>query len=229
MPTPDSVLTRGQQRASRWLIGGVVVLAVDTAHLAFFSRADWLTALMVGLHIVLGVLIGVFLLVFAGIHLTTARRFPNRRRRRFGLLALVSLGVAVASGGALLWTGAFGPGRVVLAVHFASGVAGLGRNDTESADHHWLRIILRGTQSNRDAMGTKLVVKAGGLTQVDYRRSGSSYLSCSDPRLLFGLGRATEARLEVTWPSGSTQHFGGLLADRTLLITEGQDEAVVLR
>lgn len=125
MPTPDSVLTRGQQRASRWLIGGVVVLAVDTAHLAFFSRADGLTALMVGLHIVLGVLIGVFLLVFAGIHLTTARRFPNRRRRRFGLLALVSLGVAVASGGALLWTGAFGPGRVVLAVHFASGVAGL--------------------------------------------------------------------------------------------------------
>lgn len=110
-----------------------------------------------------------------------------------------------------------------------NGPAYLWRNDTESADHHWLRIILRGTQSNRDAMGTKLVVKAGGLTQVDYRRSGSSYLSCSDPRLLFGLGRATEARLEVTWPSGRTQHFGGLLADRTLLITEGQDEAVVLR
>ena len=125
MPLPDSVLTRGQQRASRWLIGGVVVLAVDTAHLALFSRADGLTALMVGLHIALGVLIGVFLLVFAGIHLTTARRFPNRRRRRFGLMALVSLGVAVASGAALLWTGAFGPGRVVLAVHFASGVAGL--------------------------------------------------------------------------------------------------------
>ena len=110
-----------------------------------------------------------------------------------------------------------------------NGPAYLWRNDTESADHHWLRIILRGTQSNRDAMGTRLVVKAGGLTQVDYRRSGSSYLSCSDPRLLFGLGRATEARLEVTWPSGRTQHFGGLLADRTLLITEGQDEAVVLR
>lgn len=56
----------------------------------------------------------------------------------------------------------------------------------------------------------------------------SSYLSCSDPRLLFGLARATEAHVEVTWPAGHTQRFGGLLADRTVLITEGRDEVLVL-
>ncbi len=108
------------------------------------------------------------------------------------------------------------------------GPAHLWRNDGPRADHHWLRIILRGTQSNRDGLGTRVVVTAGALRQLDYRRSGSSYLSGSDPRLLFGLGRATEALVEVVWPSGIEQAFTSVPADRTVLITEGEDQPVII-
>ncbi len=116
-----------------------------------------------------------------------------------------------------------------------NGAAHLWRNESPRprprphADHHWLRIMLRGTQSNRDGLGTRVVVTTQEFSQLDYKRSGSSYLSSSDPRLLFGLGQATKALVEVTWPSGTTQVFRDVPADHTVLITEGEDEPVLNR
>ncbi|MFQ5690731.1 MAG: CRTAC1 family protein [Gemmatimonadota bacterium] len=105
-----------------------------------------------------------------------------------------------------------------------NGPAYLWRNETPRKDHHWLRLALEGTSSNREGLGTKVVIHTGEFTQLDYRRSGSSYLSSSDPRLLFGLGGATEASIEITWPSGHEQVFRGVPADRTVLIVEGEEE-----
>jgi hypothetical protein len=52
---------------------------------------------------------------------------------------------------------------------------------------------------------------------------GASYLSASDPRLLFGLGTASEVEaLEVRWPSGGVDRLGAIRADRYVTITEGR-------
>jgi len=88
---------------------------------------------------------------------------------------------------------------------------------------HSLLLKLIGTRSNRDAIGAKVRVVAGGLTQFDEVRSGGSYLCTHDLRLHFGLGAAARAdRIEVTWPSGQTEAFEKVTADRILTITEGR-------
>lgn len=73
----------------------------------------------------------------------------------------------------------------------------------------WIRLILVGTVSNRDAIGARVRVTVGTQVQTQEVHSGSSYLSASDRRLLFGLGKAQQAdRIEVRWPSGRVQVFG---------------------
>jgi len=86
----------------------------------------------------------------------------------------------------------------------------------------WLTLQLRGDKSNRDAIGARVTVTAGGATQTAEVRSGSSYLSTNDPRLHFGLGKARQAKaVEIRWPSGRTQRFENFAAEQFLLITEG--------
>lgn len=101
-----------------------------------------------------------------------------------------------------------------------NGPAYLWRNESSRLNHHWLRIVPQGRRSNRDAIGTGIVIKTEQFSQLDYKRSGSSYLSSGDPRLLFGLRQATQAQVEVTWPSGAAQVFRDIPADRTVFITE---------
>jgi len=100
------------------------------------------------------------------------------------------------------------------------------RNDQRTGNH-WVQITLRGTKSNRDAVGAKIKVVAGNLTQVDEVHSGRGYQSYWGPRLHFGLGRATEiTRIEIHWPSGNTQVFEHLPVDRFLTFTEGESTFV---
>ncbi len=89
--------------------------------------------------------------------------------------------------------------------------------------HHSVLIKTVGTRSNRDGIGARVTVAAGGLTQYDEVRSGGSYLSSSDLRLHFGLGVATRIdRLEVRWPSGQTDTARDVPVDRILTVKEGQ-------
>jgi hypothetical protein len=95
------------------------------------------------------------------------------------------------------------------------------RNDGGSR-RHWLGVRLIGTKSGRDAIGAKVRVTAGGRTHLRSLVGGASYLSASDPRLLFGLGDVeTVDALEVRWPSGHVDLLAGpLRADRYLVIME---------
>jgi hypothetical protein len=96
------------------------------------------------------------------------------------------------------------------------------RNDGGNKNH-WLQIRLRGTRSNRDGLGSRLRVTAGGVTQTNWIRSGSSFASANDACAFFGLGRGTAVdRIEVRWPSGQTESFGPAKADQVLTLTEGQ-------
>jgi hypothetical protein len=89
--------------------------------------------------------------------------------------------------------------------------------------NHSILVQTIGTRSNRDGIGTKLRVAAGGLTQYDEVRSGGSYLSSSDLRVHFGLGVATKIdRLELHWPSGLTDVVEAPPVDCVLVVKEGQ-------
>ena len=98
------------------------------------------------------------------------------------------------------------------------------RNDTEDS-HHWLRIRLLGKRSNGAAIDTRVEVYSGSLVQTDQVRSGASYLSQSDLRLHFGLGKAERVdKLVVYWPSGHVEEVVDVAVDRTLVLTEGGEE-----
>ncbi|HKV24104.1 MAG TPA: CRTAC1 family protein [Candidatus Acidoferrum sp.] len=89
--------------------------------------------------------------------------------------------------------------------------------------NHFVSFKLVGTRSNRDAMGTRIRLTAGGLTQIREIEGGGSYLSQSDLRAHFGLGSATHIeKVEISWPSGLKQTFGDLDADKFYLIREGE-------
>jgi enediyne biosynthesis protein E4 len=88
--------------------------------------------------------------------------------------------------------------------------------------NHFVNFKLVGHKSNRDAMGARVRVLAGGISQIREIAGGGSYLSQSDLRAHFGLGKASSAeRVEVTWPSGEKQTFREVQADRFYLIDEG--------
>jgi enediyne biosynthesis protein E4 len=93
--------------------------------------------------------------------------------------------------------------------------------------NHWIAIHTIGTKSNRDGIGARVRVKAGPRILVDEVRSGSSYISNSDMRVHFGLGRADKVEwVEVRWPSGITERFPDLPVDRIHTLTEGSGQPV---
>jgi len=91
--------------------------------------------------------------------------------------------------------------------------------------NHFVCFRLVGTKSNRDAMGARLKLTAGGITQIREIMGGGSYLSQSDLRAHFGVGSTTKIdKLEIAWPSGAKQSFQDFAADHFYQITEGRDE-----
>jgi hypothetical protein len=87
---------------------------------------------------------------------------------------------------------------------------------------HWLLLRLRGVQSNRSAIGARVTITAGGVTQINEVRGGGSYLAQNDLRVHFGLGSATAVdRLVVRWPNGREETWRHVAADRILTLVEG--------
>ena len=78
------------------------------------------------------------------------------------------------------------------------------RNDT-AAPARWARVILKGTRGNPDAIGTRVRMTAGDITQTQFVKSGGSYLSDHDRRLLFGLPGSGPVTAEVKWPCGRSR------------------------
>lgn len=87
--------------------------------------------------------------------------------------------------------------------------------------HHWLLLHLVGTRSNRDGIGARVRLVAEAGEQFGYVSTAGSYLSASDRRLHFGLGRDRTAKLvEIQWPSGRLQRLENVAADRVLTVKE---------
>ena len=86
---------------------------------------------------------------------------------------------------------------------------------------HWIAIKLKGTKSNRDGIGARVEVFAGGKRQTAERVAGSGYLSQNDERLHFGLGAATAVdKIRVHWPSGREQTLSKHGVDQVILVEE---------
>jgi enediyne biosynthesis protein E4 len=89
--------------------------------------------------------------------------------------------------------------------------------------NHRVLFRLLGTKSNRLAIGARVTVRTGQLSQINEVKGGSSYISQSDLRLHFGLG-AAERMDEVTvrWPNGESESFKDVPADFIYTLVEGK-------
>jgi hypothetical protein len=82
-------------------------------------------------------------------------------------------------------------------------------------------VRLIGKQSNRDAIGSRVRLTSGGTTQTRNVISSSGYLSQSDFRLHFGLGKTKKAeKIEIRWPDGKVQVLKDIDAKQVLTITQ---------
>lgn len=136
----------------------------------------------------------------------TTQLFENLGTGRFrDVSAAAGAGLRQAIVGRGLATGDYdNDGDIDVLVANLAGGPLLLRNDTAASRH--LTVRLRGRQSPRDGTGARLLLRAGGRTQVREAGTGGSYLSASDPRVHFGLGEAEAIEsLTVQWPSGRSQ------------------------
>ena len=95
----------------------------------------------------------------------------------------------------------------------------------QSTKTNWLKVKTIGVKSNRSGIGARIYcVTEDGHRQMDEVRSGGSYISQSDLRVHFGLGRYTRANLEVHWPSGTVDRLS-VEANQVIPVVEGERSA----
>jgi hypothetical protein len=111
-------------------------------------------------------------------------------------------------------------GRMDIVVLPIAGAPLLLSNRTAKSNP-WIGFSLRGTSSNRDALGARVQIVSCGRTQFDTVRNGGSYLSRNDPRVHFGLGSCnTVEQASIVWPSGKKQVLKSLSVNRYLSVRE---------
>jgi hypothetical protein len=94
------------------------------------------------------------------------------------------------------------------------------RNDGGNTNH-WLGVKLVGTKSNRDGIGAKVTISAGGRRRTKELLGGTSYCSASDQRIVFGLGNNQEVEsITVYWPSGQITTLKDVAVNRYITIKE---------
>ena len=103
-----------------------------------------------------------------------------------------------------------------------NGPVHLWRNNIE--EKNFLRVILDGETSNKDALGARVVVTVDDHKMHRIIRTGSSYLSQSELTASFGLGYHTMVdSLSIFWPSGKRNTFKKIKNNREILIKEGSN------
>jgi hypothetical protein len=113
-----------------------------------------------------------------------------------------------------------GDGRLDVVVSAISAPAELWLNDSPG-NGHWLEFELRGTTSNRDGIGARIKLTAGGTAQYNHVSFAAGYASSSAGPTHFGLGANKSADLvEIRWPSGITQELRNVPGDRLIKLQE---------
>jgi hypothetical protein len=113
-------------------------------------------------------------------------------------------------------------GRIDVAILPIAGQPLLLHNTAETSNS-WIGLQLKGTQSNRDAIGASVRIGYCGASQFETVRNGGSYLSHNDSRLHFGLGECNKVdRVSIRWPRGTVQEIAGLPVNRYNIVAEPQ-------
>lgn len=111
-------------------------------------------------------------------------------------------------------------GRLDLIVRQAGG-GPLAIFENRFPQRHWLRVSLRGRQSNRLGIGARLIARLGKRRIVRDLLPVNSYMSQTPALVHFGLGDDEKVdRLVVKWPSGQVQELTDISTDRHILIDE---------
>jgi hypothetical protein len=111
-------------------------------------------------------------------------------------------------------------GKLDIVVSALSAPAEIWMNDSPN-QNHWLELKLRGTKSNRDGIGARIRIMAGGQAQYMYVSYSAGYASSSAGPTHFGLGSAKKVdEIEIKWPSGIVQLLKDIAADQILPVTE---------
>jgi hypothetical protein len=115
-----------------------------------------------------------------------------------------------------------GDGDLDLLVTTNGGKAYLYRNDL-AAPASWVGFRLKGTASNRDGIGARIRLTAGGKTQTSTVKSATGYLSQNQLPVVFGLGESAAVdKVEILWPSGKTQTVSSPAPGRLHLVEESR-------
>jgi hypothetical protein len=113
-----------------------------------------------------------------------------------------------------------GDGRTDAVVSVLNGPAKLYRNRMGEG-RNWIALRLTGMKSNRDAIGAKVRVTAGGLTQYNHVSTSTGYQCSSEKTLRFGIAGAARAdEVEITWPTGRKQILRGVPSGRVIEVKE---------
>ena len=111
-------------------------------------------------------------------------------------------------------------GRVDAVVTTNGGEAHVLMNRTVTSNH-WITLRLIGHKSNRDGIGALVKVTTSTGAQWATVTSANGYMSSSDLRVHFGLGKSVEAsEVEIRWPSGIVQKLTHVRGDRQVTVDE---------
>jgi len=111
-------------------------------------------------------------------------------------------------------------GKLDVVVTALSAPAEIWMNDSPG-ENHWMDVKLEGTKSNRDGIGARIRITAGGHAQYNHMTTACGYASSSAGPVHFGLGPAKAVdEIEIRWPSGTTQVLKNVSADQVLRVKE---------
>jgi enediyne biosynthesis protein E4 len=114
-------------------------------------------------------------------------------------------------------------GKLDVVVTALTAPAEIWINDSP-AGSNWLEFALQGTKSNRDGIGAKIKLTAGGKTQCNHMTTASGYASSSAGPVHFGLGEAKMAEeVEIRWPSGTVQTLKNIPANQVVIVKEPEN------
>ncbi|MCG8326186.1 MAG: FG-GAP-like repeat-containing protein [Chitinophagales bacterium] len=89
--------------------------------------------------------------------------------------------------------------------------------------NHWIKLKLKGTESNAAAIGARVTIHSNGTMQVDEVCAGSGYASQNSFLLHFGLaGQEVVDLIEIRWPNGLEESYENITADQAYTLVEGE-------
>jgi hypothetical protein len=111
-------------------------------------------------------------------------------------------------------------GKLDIVVTALSAPAEVWMNDSPDSNH-WLELALEGTKSNRDGIGARIRLSAGGSVQFNHASTAAGYASSAAAPVHFGLGTAKVAEeIEIRWPSGTVQKLKDVPSNQVLHVKE---------